>query len=295
MTAMTHEELKELLPLKALDRLEPDEKGELDAHLAGGCAECDRELESFREALGALAIATADSGESATDRIWQRVKPRLDAGTPSVRTRAAGHSRDSAARSPSRQRMISFGAVAVAAMAIVTLVVNIVSLHRGIEAARATTTFEVAALRARIDDLQHGLENASTTITNLKTQLSLTSTLTLAAFSPDTRVVHLAGLAAAPKANATVALSPSNKTAFMEVSGLPPAPTDKVYEAWWIERHAGPIRAGLFEATAEGVAKVELIMPPEGEEIVASAVTLEPSGGTEKPTGAMYLKGEVAR
>ena len=292
---MTHEELKDLLPLKALDRLEPDDNRAVDEHLAGGCPECDRELESFRAALGALAIATAEGGDHAADRIWQRVEPRLDAAPPSVGTRAASRSRDSAARRSSRQRMVSFAGVAVAAMAIVALFFNIMSLHRGVEAARATTSFEVAALRARIDDLQRGLENASTTITSLKTQLSLTSSLTLAAFSPDTRVVHLAGLAAAPKANATVALSPSNKTAFMEVSGLPPAPTDKVYEAWWIGRHAGPIRAGLFEAPAEGIAKVELIMPPEGEEIVASAVTLEPSGGTEKPTGAMYLKGDVPR
>ena len=292
---MTHEELKDLLPLKALDRLDADENRALDEHLAGGCPECDPELESFRAALGALAIATADGGDNATDRIWERVAPRLDAATPSVGTRAAGRGRDFTARSASRQRMVSFAGIAVAAMAIITLFFNVLSLHRGIEAARATTSFEVAALRTRIDDLQRGLETASITITNLKTQLSLTSSLTLAAFSPDTRVVHLAGLAAAPKANATVALSPSNKTAFMEVSGLPPAPADKVYEAWWIGRHAGPIRAGLFEAPAEGSAKVELIMPPEGEEVVASAVTLEPAGGTEKPTGAMYLKGDVPR
>ena len=292
---MTHEELKDLLPLKALDRLEPEENRALDAHLADGCPECERDLESFREALGTLAIATADSGDLAADRIWQRVEPRIDAPLPTMGSRAASRSRDSGARRASRRRMLPFAAVAVAAMAIVTLFFNVLSLQHGIEAARATADFEVAALRARIDDLQHGIENASARITDLKRQLSLTSTLTLAAFSPDTRVVHLAGLAASPKANATVALSPSNKTAFMEVSGLPPAPTDKVYEAWWIGRHAGPIRAGLFEAPAEGVAKVELIMPPEGEEIIASAVTLEPSGGTDKPTGAMYLKGDVPR
>ena len=34
--------------------------------------------------------------------------------------------------------------------------------------------------------------------------------------------------------------------------------------------------AGLFEAPAAGVARVALIMPPKGEEILASAVTLEP-------------------
>ena len=56
---------------------------------------------------------------------------------------------------------------------------------------------------------------------------------------------------------------------------------------------AGAIRAGLFEAPAEGVAKVALIMPPRGEEIIASAVTLEPANGTDEPTGTMYLKGDL--
>jgi anti-sigma-K factor RskA len=290
---MTHEELKELVPLKALDRLEADEERALEEHLASGCAECERDLASFREALGAFAMAAGDDG-GATDRIWRLVETRLGPDRISVGSRAASRGSDSAVRDASRNRRISFAGVAVAAMALVALGFNILSLQHGIEAARSTASFEVAALRARIDDLQRGLDSASTRIADLKTQLSLTSTLTLAAFSPDTRVVHLAGLAAAPKAHATLALSPSNRTAFMEVSGLPPAPADKVYEAWWIGRHAGPIRAGLFEAPAEGVAKVELIIPPEGEEVVASAVTLEPLGGTEKPTGTMYLKGDIA-
>jgi hypothetical protein len=32
-------------------------------------------------------------------------------------------------------------------------------------------------------------------------------------------------------------------------------------------------------------------LPPAGEHVLLSAVTLEPAGGVSKPTGAMYLKG----
>lgn len=292
---MTHEELKDLLPLKALDRLEAGEERALADHLASGCDECAHELESFREALGELALATEVDGDPSSDRVWRMIEPRLAAGGISAGSREAGRARASAVRSGMGGRIISVATSGIAAVLAVVLAFTIFNLERAVETARNTTTFEVAALRARIDDLQHGLDNATQKISDLKTQLSLTSTLTLAAFSPDTRIVRLNGLAAAPKANATVALSPGNHTAFMQVAGLPPAPTDKVYEAWWIGRHAGPIRAGLFEAPAEGVAKVALILPPEGEEIVASAVTLEPVGGTDKPTGAMYLKGDFVR
>jgi hypothetical protein len=291
---MTHEEVKDLLPLRALDRLEADEDRAVTTHLAAGCPECERELASFREALGALAL-TADREGASNERIWQLVEAKLDAGQTSAEIGAGSRARDRAMRPPDRRHLVSLAAMGIAALALIALGFNILSLHRGLEAARETATFEVAALRARTDDLQRGLESASARIADLKTQLSLTSSLTLAAFSPDARVLHLSGLAAAPKANATVAFSPSSHTAFMQVSGLPPAPADKIYEAWWIGRQAGPIRAGLFEAPAEGVAKVALIMPPKGEEIVASAVTLEPANGTEKPTGTMYLKGDMPR
>jgi len=291
---MSHEEVKDLLPLRALDRLEADEQRAVTTHLAEGCPECERELASFREALGALAL-TADREGASNDRIWQLLEARLGARQTSAGTRAGMRAQDRAVRPTERIHMVSFAAIAIAALALMALGFNVLSLYRGLQAARGTATFEVAALRARIDELQRGLESASARIADLKTQLSLTSNLTLAAFSPDARVVHLAGLAAAPKASATVALSPSSHTAFIQVSGLPPAPADKIYEAWWIGRESGPIRAGLFEAPAEGVAKVALIMPPKGEEIVASAVTLEPANGTEKPSGTMYLKGDMPR
>ncbi|MGO9602711.1 MAG: anti-sigma factor domain-containing protein [Candidatus Binataceae bacterium] len=289
---MTHDELKELLPLKALDRLEIDEERALAAHLASGCAECEQELASFRETLGALALASADEG-AAGDRIWQLLEQRLAPDRIVSDARAGSRARDVAPRRPARMRLFSGLATAAAAVLAIALGFTVLSLERGLEAARATTSYEVAALRERIDDLQHGLEQASMQISNLKSQLSLTSTLTLAAFSPDTHVVRLAGQSVAPKANATLALSLSNRTAFMQIAGLPPAPADKVYEVWWIGRHAGPIRAGLFNAPAEGTAKVDLTLPPEGEEILASAITLEPAGGRDTPTMPLYLKGDV--
>lgn len=289
---MTHEELKDLLPLRALDRLEPDEDRAVTTHLAGGCPQCEGELASFREALGALALA-ADQHGGSRDRIWQLVEARVRASHASAGVRAGMRALDGAVPPVDRLRAVSFAALAIAALALCALAFNVLSVNRELERARGTAAFEVAALRARIDQLQRGLESASARIADLKSQLSLTSNLTLAAFSPDARMVHLAGLAAAPKASGTVAFSPGSHTAFMQVSGLPPAPADKIYEAWWIGRQAGPIRAGLFEAPAEGVAKVALIMPPRGEEIIASAVTLEPANGTDKPTGTMYLKGDM--
>jgi anti-sigma-K factor RskA len=50
------------------------------------------------------------------------------------------------------------------------------------------------------------------------------------------------------------------------------------------------VRAAVFSPGANGAATIASASPPQ-EQILASAVTLEPAGGVDKPTGAMYLKG----
>ena len=248
---MTHEELKALLPLKALDRLDSAEGRDLDAHLAEGCDECERELASFREALAALALATVEDREDTTARIWRLVEPRLEANRISVSAREGGRARDSTSRQPARSRLSIVG-VAAAALLIVSLGFGAVSLENGLKSARATSAFEIAALRARIDSLERGLDTASARIADLKTQISMTTTLTLAAFSPDTHVVRLAGMPAAPKARGTLAMSTNHHMAFMQIEGLPPAPADKIYEAWWIGRRAGRFAPGFRAPAGHG-------------------------------------------
>ncbi len=75
------------------------------------------------------------------------------------------------------------------------------------------------------------------------------------------------------------------------VIGLPPAPPDKTYELWWIGAKRGPMRAATFTTAAHGGAIISPSRPPQDEPILASAVTLEPRGGSDRPTGPMYLKG----
>ena len=98
-----------------------------------------------------------------------------------------------------------------------------------------------------------------------------------------------------PSATGTVALNHTQGTAMLEVNGLPPTPDDKEYEVWWIGEKQGPLSAGLFEPLSHGATIVSLDLPPPGEVVLASAITLEPRGGVDKPSGAMYLKGDFPR
>ncbi len=68
--------------------------------------------------------------------------------------------------------------------------------------------------------------------------------------------------------------------AVMIVRNLAPAPEGKTYEAWVIDSGV-PVKAGLFEG---GGQQIVLLEEPVAEGAMV-AVTLEPEGGSEQPTG----------
>ena len=78
---MTHEELKALLPLAALDRLDPEEIVALREHLAG-CEECDAELREFEHAVAMLALAV--DAPASEDRVMRKLEARLAAPAAAV-------------------------------------------------------------------------------------------------------------------------------------------------------------------------------------------------------------------
>ncbi|MEA2486041.1 MAG: hypothetical protein QOD46_1152 [Actinomycetota bacterium] len=72
----------------------------------------------------------------------------------------------------------------------------------------------------------------------------------------------------------------SNGTIFV-ASGLHEAPADRTYQLWLIKSDGTPVSAGTF-AMNGGVAVLESQLPLNGFD--KAAVTVEPSGGSEKPT-----------
>jgi anti-sigma factor RsiW len=68
--------------------------------------------------------------------------------------------------------------------------------------------------------------------------------------------------------------------AVMVVRDLAAAPEGKTYEAWVIDT-GGPVPAGLFEGGGQGIVLLDHPVP-EGSMV---AVTLEPEGGSDQPTG----------
>jgi anti-sigma-K factor RskA len=77
----------------------------------------------------------------------------------------------------------------------------------------------------------------------------------------------------------TVVLSPSRRQAVLVASHLPPLPDGKVYEAWTIKK--APVPAGTFTAAD---AKSLVPLPASALAAQSVAITVEPEGGSAKPT-----------
>jgi anti-sigma-K factor RskA len=77
--------------------------------------------------------------------------------------------------------------------------------------------------------------------------------------------------------------------AVLVVEDMPPVPEDKTYQIWVIEDDV-PKPGGLFEPTQDPVAAV-VEHPLQGGDVIA--VTVEPEGGSPKPTSEPMLATEV--
>jgi hypothetical protein len=154
---------------------------------------------------------------------------------------------------------------------------------------------KLAYLQNRFTTLEQEAKQSEEKIDALSKILSDRVRLEHVLDAPDLQVTRLAPLGPAPQARALVAVSKTSGDAVLRVSGLEPPPPGKTYELWWITKQKGPVPAGLFTTDADNEVVAKVDAPPAGDRVMASAVTLEPSGGVPKPTGAMYLKGSPER
>jgi anti-sigma-K factor RskA len=96
------------------------------------------------------------------------------------------------------------------------------------------------------------------------------------------------------QARGRVLVDAASGEAAIFVSGLSPAPKGKTYELWSIRGNQAPEPAGLFavadtDAVATRVARIE-----RAQEVTAFAVSVEPTGGSQSPTGPIVLVGAVS-
>jgi anti-sigma-K factor RskA len=110
--------------------------------------------------------------------------------------------------------------------------------------------------------------------------------------SPTTKVIAMDGVEV-PQANAKVFWDTKTNQWAIYIFNLPPPPSDKQYQLWYVTKKA-KIDAGVFDLDPKGQQVLKLTLPPDAlSGLAATAVTLEPKGGSPQPTGKFYLKAAI--
>jgi hypothetical protein len=74
---------------------------------------------------------------------------------------------------------------------------------------------------------------------------------------------------------------------------LPPAAAAHAYQLWFIPRNGKPIPSVTFNTEVTGHGMVGQIKVPEGLDLTAAALTVEPEGGSPQPTTTPFLVGSL--
>lgn len=252
-----HDALAELVPLYALDALDPDEAQAVHAHLAT-CAQCRAELDSLRGTVADLAEVTAVEPPSslrarvlaAAEQVEQEPGPEVSSSTASTepeappedasgdRPQTAGDAGSHSDRHLVHRRTLVAGGLALAASAVI---------GTGLAVTRPWLSPEQKQIRQ--------IQNASDA-----------RTYTTSADGAEVRVIR----------------APSEHAAVVEVEGMDPAPAGHDYQLWYLEDSRDPVSAGVLHLDDEGAATA--LLDGSVPKATGVAMTVEPEGGSEQPT-----------
>ncbi len=299
---MTHEDYRELLAAHALTALDAADARALDTHLES-CADCRAELSEWQGMSALIALAAEPVAPSAQlrDRILANVAaeartnggvaklaqaqetqgdrstPRMTTGE-SRSTPAAESASASAVESkvlpferPEKRSRRSFGSFsAIAAMLVIAaLIISLLVLWQQNRA----TQRELARVSAEINQAKAELDHERAVVALMT--------------SPDARMAKLAGTPVAPGARAMLMYDKTGHAMLM-TKGLPAAPPGMAYQLWSI-KDGQKMPGKVFTTDAAGNGMLEDEIPAGARDAAVFAVTLEPAGGVQSPTGSIYL------
>jgi len=262
---MTCAERRDDLLLYVVDGLEDAERRELQAHLQSGCPDCAGALAEAQAVVGHLALAAEPRTPPAT------VKERL--------MKAVTAPADGTVRFPVERARRTGGWIRTLGAAGLAAAVTAVALLGPARRERSRLEGELALQASRIRELESGAQAASEMIRLLR--------------SPRVEVVSLEGQGPQPDAAARIFWDKSRGTWQLFASNLKAPGPGKTYELWFITADQKKVRAGTFDVDASGEGALLARIPPGLGPLALAAVTDEPAGGVDVPTGSIHLLGKL--
>jgi hypothetical protein len=253
---MTHEELEELLGAYALDATDPEERGQIEAHLSE-CPHCRAEVAAHLE----MAALLGSAGTDAPAGLWEKIASSIAEDQPSgdgeppapvLQSNVFRLQPRPTRRSGRVGLSAAIGAIAAAVMVFLGV--------------------EVAQLHSKVDTL---------------TTATQTAGLKSAALALATGPHQTIKLASADRQLAATVIVGGSGQAYWLWSSLRNLPSSQTYQLWGLSR-GKPVSLGLVGDHPDA------IDPFTVERGVSELmVTAEPEGGTPGPTTAVLAQGAV--
>lgn len=264
---MRLEEAKELAPLYALGALDPLKRAEFERAIDMFGTDLSDELSECRRIVSILPLAVNAEipPTSARDRLFSAVTNVSQAKDVNVRS----VSTFKAVWPPAGRTEWLRWALLAATVVLAVLAVRLWNENVGLESNNVAMSRRAASLEASLERKQAEFDDL---------------------LSQTTRMVLLAGQSVSPGARAQLLWDTDRNVWVIYVFDLPLATEEKDYQLWYITRDQRKISAYVFRPNERGRSELKIDLPGEiAANIAAAAVTLEPRGGSEQPTGAMYL------
>jgi anti-sigma-K factor RskA len=159
-------------------------------------------------------------------------------------------------------------------------------------AATALLAFSAGYLFKQNSDLARELDIVARERDDLSKEMAMWRRQVDDIVSPRTRIIAMVG-EETPQANAKVVWDTNAQQWAIYIFDLPAPPSDKDYQLWYVTQNA-KISAAVFRTNEQGRSVLKLTLQPEAlVGLAATAVTLEPRGGSPQPTGKFYLKASI--
>lgn len=266
---MTWDEVKELGPLYAIGALDEETARALDIFLRTATPAQKIEFAEWQEIAAMLPMALPQPEVSAQikDRLLKRIATEDGSAVSERKASTIYSSNAKALPFQTKQRPTT-------------------SIQRWLfMAATVALAFSSGYLAWQNNKITEQLSDSNFKLRALQRQFE-------AFFSPSTRVISMDGVES-PKAHAKVVWNTESQTWEVHIKNLPAPPSDKDYQLWYVTADA-KINAAVFRTGENGSLELKLNVPPEAlNGLAATAVTLEPRGGSAQPTGKFHLLAKI--
>jgi anti-sigma-K factor RskA len=269
MSAMNHQDARELLALAALDALSAAEAAAVEAHVAW-CTDCRKELTELRDV--AARVGSSIPSKPMDPERKQRVLARLQ--------RRIAHSKEMpslGSRVPARPRPSGVPWIAAAAALLIAAVGGWFLGRTGEQRAHAQ---ELARADSAYLDAMSRIADQRATLDALT--------------GPGVKVINAAAAGVRRPFARMFWDQPAGRWTFVAYD-LPANAPGRTYQLWLITKDQKKVSAGTFAAAADGKAFVRATYALASDSLVAIAVTDEPAGGSKQPSTTPFLVGAAGK